>query len=252
MQTVYFQEDNVTEAIAKLRNTMLLAWFKLNQVDPDAHSLKYHEIPEHYVWNQSQHQWTRRKRGKCIGQLYTTNPSQGKRHYLWILLHHIVGAKSFDDLKMSPEGIQLQTFKETAIAYGLLESDEEWDACLAEAALSFMPKQLCSLFITILIFGQPAKPGILWDKYKDVMGEDILRSMPVHHCMSTAQKQACVANEVLFFLMQELEGMGSSLEAFGLPSPDLRNRVSSIPKTIAEEMFCADLQKKSVVLDASN
>ena len=26
-----------------------------------------------------------------------TNPSQGERHYLWILLHHIVGAKSFDD-----------------------------------------------------------------------------------------------------------------------------------------------------------
>ena len=44
--------------------------------------------------------------------------------------------------------------------------------------------------------------------------------------------------------MQELEGMGSSLEAFGLPSPDLRNRLSSIPKTIAEEMFCADSQKK--------
>ena len=55
MQTVYFQEDNVTEAIANPRNTTLLAWFKLNQVDPDAHSLKYHEIPEHYVWNQSQH-----------------------------------------------------------------------------------------------------------------------------------------------------------------------------------------------------
>ena len=85
---------------------------------------------------------------------------------------------------------------------------EEWDACLAEAAVSFMPRQLHSLFVTILIFGQPTKPGILWDKYKDVMGEDILRNLPVHHCMSTAEKQTCVANEVLFFLQEKLEGMG--------------------------------------------
>ena len=41
-----------------------------------------------------------------------------KRHYLHILLHHIPGARSFEDLKMSPDGMLLSTFKETAIAYG--------------------------------------------------------------------------------------------------------------------------------------
>ena len=56
----------------------------------------------------------------------------------------------------------LSTFKETAIAHGLLESDTEWDNCLSEASISFMPKQLWSLFVTILIFGQPAKPLALW------------------------------------------------------------------------------------------
>ena len=55
----------------------------------------------------------------------------------------------------------------------LLESDVEWDNCLSEASISFMPKQLQSLFVTILIFGQPAKPLDLWEKYKEVMGEDI-------------------------------------------------------------------------------
>ena len=49
----------------------------------------------------------------------------------------------------------------------------EWDNCLSEASISFMPKQLQSLFVTILIFGQPAKPLDLWKKYKEVMGEDI-------------------------------------------------------------------------------
>ena len=159
MQTVYFQENDVAEATTNLKNTTLLAWFKLNQVDADAWMLKYHEIPEHYVWNQAQHHWRKRKRGRCIGHLYKTNPYQGERHYSCILLHHIPGARS--------------TFMETAIAYGLLESDVEWDNCLSEASISFMPTELWSLFVTILIFGQPAKPLDLWEKYKEVMGEDI-------------------------------------------------------------------------------
>ena len=73
---------------------------------------------------------------------------------------------------MSLDGMMLSTFKETVIAYGLLESDPEWDNCISEASISFMPKQLRSLFVTILIFGQPAKPLDLWEKYKEVMGED--------------------------------------------------------------------------------
>ena len=158
MQTVYFQENDVAEAVTNPKNTTLLAWFKLNQVDLNARMLKYHEIPEYYIWNHAQHCWTKRKRGRYIGRLYITNPSQGKRHYLRILLHHIPGATSFEDLKISPDGVLLSTIKETATAYGLLESDTEWDNCLSEASISFMPKQLRSLFVTILIFGQPTKP----------------------------------------------------------------------------------------------
>ena len=242
LQTVYFQENNVAEAITNPKNTTLLAWFKLNQVDADAWMLKYHEIPEHYVWNQSQHQWTKRKRGRCIGRLYTTNPSQGERHYLHILIHHIPGTKSFEDLKMSLDGMLLSTFKETAIAHGLLEHDTEWDNCLSEASISFMPKQFRSLFVTILIFGQPAKPFTLWEKYKDVMAEDISQNFPLAHTMCNADKQKGVMNKVLLCLQEELEGMGSSLEVFGLPSPNLEFHVQTVPKTISKEMFYAQNQ----------
>ena len=60
MQTVYFQENDVAEAITNPNNTTLLAWFKLNLVDADAWMLKYHEIPEH-VWHQAQHCWRKGK-----------------------------------------------------------------------------------------------------------------------------------------------------------------------------------------------
>ena len=76
-------------------------------------------------------------------------------------------------MKKSPDGVIHETFKDTAIAFGLLENDEEWDECLSKAAVSFMPRQLWSLFVTILIFGEPSQPAVLWEKYKDVMGGKI-------------------------------------------------------------------------------
>ena len=136
----------------------------------------------------------------------------------------------------------LSTFKETATAYGLLKSDMEWDNCLSESSISFMPKQLQSLFVTILTFGQPTKPLDLWEKYKDVMGEDISQNVPLGHTMSNVERQRYVINEVLVYLQEKLEGMGSSLDIFGLPSPNLELRVQRVPKTISEEMFCAEQQ----------
>ena len=159
---VTFNEENPKEAVSDPKNTTLLTWFNLNQSDPDARQLKYHEIPEHYVWNHSQHKWTKRKKCRCIRHLYTTNPSQGERHYLHLLLHHIPGAMSFADLKVSPDGTIQTTYKEAAMKLGLLETDDEQDQCLSEAVVSFMPKQLHSLFVTILIFGEPSEPNALW------------------------------------------------------------------------------------------
>ena len=49
-------------------------------------------------------------------------------------------------------------------------------------------------------------------------------------------------NEVLLCLQEELEGMGSPLEVFGLPSPNLEFHVQRVPKPISEEMFCAEDQ----------
>ena len=123
-QSVVFKKNNVETALQNAKKTTLLGWFQLNRIGAQAHKLKYHEIPELYVWNTTKYQWTKRKRGKCIGHMYTTNPSQGERHYLQLLLHHVPGAMSFDDLKTLPDGVQCDSFKETAILLGLLATDE--------------------------------------------------------------------------------------------------------------------------------
>ena len=196
------------------------------------------------MWNKGQHKRTHRKQGRCIGHVFTTNPSQGEQHYLCIFLNHISAAKSYDDLKTSPNQVVHRTFKEAAIAYGLLETDEEWDKCMSKASESFMPKQLCSLFVTILIFGKPAKPVVLLEKYKDIMGEDIVRHLPSQVHMSDEEYRMFVENVVLLRLQKELEGMGTCLERFGLPTPDMENKIRRIPKVIAEEMFQVETQKE--------
>ena len=181
--------------------------------------------------------WTLRKRGNCIGRKHTTNPSQGEWHYLHLLLHHIPGAMSFKDLKTSPDGTIQRTYEEAAMKLGLLESDDEWNECFSGASVSFMPKQLQSLFVTALIFGEPAETDVLWESYKDVMGEDLLRQKSTSMHISAQDLSKNVANEVLILLQEELEGMGSCLERYGLPTPDMQIRIQNIPKIIQEEMF---------------
>ena len=174
--------------------------------------------------------------------MYTTNPSQGERHYLHLLLHHVKGATCFTDLKTSPDGVLHRTFKEMALALGLLETDEEWDDCLSEASVSFMPKQLHSLFVTILIFGEPSKPHVLWEKYKEVLGEDLAREV-LRSSQRVVDLHKQVENEVLLLIQEELEDMGSCLEDYGLPTPNKEYRIKRIPQVIQDEMFDVNIQK---------
>ena len=51
LQMVTFNEANPSEMVSNPKDTTLIAWFALNQNDPDARDIKYDEIPEHYVWN---------------------------------------------------------------------------------------------------------------------------------------------------------------------------------------------------------
>ena len=86
--------------------------------------LKYHEIPEKYVWDGKSSKWPEHKTGKMIGHVYTTNAAQGERHYLHLLLHHVPGPMSYANLKTLPNGTKCESFKQTATHLGLLATDD--------------------------------------------------------------------------------------------------------------------------------
>ena len=53
-----------------------------------------------------------------IGRIVTTNPIEGERYYLRLLLNHIRGPKSFEDLKIV-NSVKTLSFLESALLYGL-------------------------------------------------------------------------------------------------------------------------------------
>ena len=65
--------------------------------------------------------------------------------------------------------------------------------------------------------------------------------------MCNADKQKGVMNKVLLCLQEELEGMGSSLEVFGLPSPILEFPVQRVPKQYQKK--CSVLKTKQILAE---
>ena len=143
---------------------------------------------------------------------------------------------SYDDLKTLPDGSHCGSFKETVIRLGLLATDDEWEECLSEASSSFLPFQIRSLFITILVFGEPLKPYDLWAKFKHVMGEDILHASSGVN-VSAMRIQDHLDNSLLLLLQNDLQELGTSLEKFGLPSTNKRCIIDNQPHIIQDEMF---------------
>ena len=179
--------------------------------------------------------------------MYTTNPAQGDRHYLRLLLSHVPGAMCFDDLRTLPDETKCESFKETAIMLGFLATDDEWNQCLCEAVSSFMPYQIRTLFVTVLVFGEPATPLDLWTQYKHSMGEDILQKLSNMGTKNAVQLQEHVENSVLLLLQSELHELGTCLENFHLQCPQREKIVDEQPRVIADEILDeCDQEKKTL------
>ena len=114
--------------------TILTEYFKMNTVDNYARKLLYREFPEHYRWIKSGKVWQRRKQnGRQIGRIIYANPAEGERYFLRVLLNHMRGATSYENLR-TVAGITYSTFREACEKRGLIETDRSLDDCLTEFA----------------------------------------------------------------------------------------------------------------------
>jgi len=169
---------------------------------PTALTTLYPDYLEIVMWSKSKKAWHLWKRAAewrgagrnnhvtlgTVGRMYFTQPSEGERYYLRVLLTHVVGAACFEDLRTThrphtPTTVVHPTFKAACLARGLLQDDAEWDQCLLEAAGVQLPRSLRQLFVSLLIYNV-TNPGRLWDRHKGALTEDFLHQA----CQMSGQK----------------------------------------------------------------
>jgi len=121
-------DDFQTAANKEPRKSKLTAYFEMNSsLAEHAVKHKYEEFPKHYVWMDKTQQWKPRVKflKPVIGRLAEVSPSRGDLFYLRQLLKHVVGKHSFEDVR-TVNGVLHPTYKEAAIALGLLRDDQEY------------------------------------------------------------------------------------------------------------------------------
>ncbi|XP_074352245.1 uncharacterized protein LOC141691400 [Apium graveolens] len=108
----------------KNKHSQLEAFFLLNSEDPSARPYTYDEIPQYYIWNETDGKWTVRKKGRQIGRLLYTHHSSCELWYLRMLLSNVRGPTSFESLR-TVNGVRYKSFKDAFQSYGLLDDDNE-------------------------------------------------------------------------------------------------------------------------------
>ena len=166
--------------------TKLLAYFKFNKgvLDafrdehhpagtplPDVLSLTYPQFPTVATWDSSRKVWKLRDTNtQCVGRMYKVHFSQQQNYYLWLLLRHVPGPTSYQDLTDGHT-----TFADACRARGLLDDDQQWHVCMEEAARVGMPSQIRYYFSQILAYNAVENPLALWNAFKYCMSDDFLR-----------------------------------------------------------------------------
>jgi hypothetical protein len=237
-QPVVFQAGNHAEAAeaASRKDTSLTAFFKRNASHPTEYT--YKEFPKHFVFAKGTGKWAPRKKGSetTIGRVYSASPKDSERFCLRLLLHHIPGPTSYENIR-TVDGHTVATFKEACILRHLLEDDTEWDRALEEASVFQMPSQLRSLFATICVHCETTNPLELWEAHKGAMVEDFM-----HNNMS-AQAAEQKALQVIEDILQQHR---MSCNGLGLPAIDPAQQFDPEPEfdiAVEEENAAALIAK---------
>ncbi|XP_022856895.1 uncharacterized protein LOC111377965 [Olea europaea var. sylvestris] len=165
--------------------------------------------------------------------IVAANPSEGERYFLRVLLNHVKGPKSFQDLR-TVNNIVVPTYHEAAFLHGLIGGNNYCEMCLNEAITYDMPISLRRLFANVLIFCSPANPRNLWVKFKVYMIEDFL-----HASMTVCDAEIRVLRCINSFL----EVFGTNINNFGLVDFDvIVNNADALANMILKETTNINIQ----------
>ena len=256
-QEIYFDENQEGEALERQQQTELTAWFEFNKkalaegAKPGTLP-RYVDMPKEHVFDKKLKIWKKRRRmeeeadeivfpskRRVIGRLHSINPAAGEVYYLRILLYHVTGITSFNDLLILPSGKKCETYKQVCAEMGLLNDDREWSNVLEEASLTKMCYSIRELYIAILMFCQPTDPLHLFNTYWHTWTDDIDYKAEKEGIILTPDQKRTM---VLLDLESRLDSFEKKLTDFSLPHPTKEELSAvnvlthSIPAIIREQL----------------
>nr|XP_043619920.1 uncharacterized protein LOC122591739 [Erigeron canadensis] len=238
---VYDDEAQLCDVVANptVKCSMFLQWMELNATNKLASTLKYVEIPQYFVWVRKDRKWKRRTiEGKgSIGRICYVPPSLGDIYYLRIMLNHVIGPKSFEEIK-TVNGRKCETFKEACFELGLLDDDKEYVDAILEASHWASASYLRTFFVQLLLSSSVARPDDLWNKTFEVLSEDILHTQRrILNCPGNIIEED-IKNLCLSYIEQLLVNNGSTLKNFpDMPYPNTNYVESLNNRLIANELL---------------
>ena len=195
-------------------DTMLTAFFKLNQEDENANQYLYEEIPYHYVFDKGT--WTPRQRrhNKTLARLQYVYPSSRELFHLRLLLQHVRGPRSWEDL-LTVNGNLSNTFSEACVARNLVENDRYLRDIIEEALQLRVHHEVRFLFAHLLIHCEPVNPTPLqlWEHYSERMSLDY-----IHFQNDTVE---VATQRTLHHLQFFLSNARKTLADYNLPEPTM-------------------------------
>ncbi|KAI5393542.1 hypothetical protein KIW84_060604 [Lathyrus oleraceus] len=123
--------------------------------------------------NSKKREWKPRQKGYTIGRLIWVPPTTGELYYLRLMLTHVKGPRSYNDIK-TVNNVKYDTFRDACFAMGFIGDDREFIAAIKEANHWGSGQYLRLLFVHMLLSGSINSPRHVWSKTCHLLADGIL------------------------------------------------------------------------------
>ncbi|KAI5419702.1 hypothetical protein KIW84_043750 [Lathyrus oleraceus] len=174
--SIYYTDfDRINTVLEKpsVTESMFTSWFEANCKYPEAQNLTYSKFVSKFVYVKKKREWKPRQKGYTIGRLIWVPPTTGELYYLRLMLTHVKGPRSYNDIK-TVNNVKYDTFRDACFAMGFISDDREFIATIKEANHWGSGQYLRLLFVHMLLSGSINRPRHVWSKTCHLLADGIL------------------------------------------------------------------------------
>ena len=237
-QTIDVKEDFEISDIMK--KSTLMAWFKLNEKKTEARQYLYIEIPKHYKFEKGKRKWKKRKRNysnRVIARMYPVDPKKKELFYLRMLLQHVRGATSFENIR-KVNGIQYDNNEKACRALGLIPNDEIYFTMMEEVSKLNFPNQLRQFFVSLCVSNDCVPVNEIWEKFATELSADFLNRLN----LSTEETLILIDPSIKDYNLNESKQRALKIINKYFQENNTNNEEMGLPKPINDDLDDLDIE----------